>query len=355
MSSAPYLTSSQLTLWPLGVSWATVGMLSQTTPSQYNQAALSSICRLASNQVDSECGQTLRSMFITEPIRGPSHRLGFLPGNSTARLLTSWHPIRKIVGAAVAPTSQVPKTFTMVPSNAIWQESPPQGFYGTTTNEPYHGGNNSILCSSSYVSWTYGHYGTEVWVSYLNGWPHASLSVDAPAGSTTVTVDDVTGMVGSAPTFFDGADTEPTLVVGSSMDAAPAWSDQTTYAPGQTVTYNSAVYQVMIPSGPATNFGPQTPGSASAYWGVTPEPTGPGTLNLSAPTAYAHAAGTLLSAVPDDVIWACALYAKADALQRGLATVSLPGREGKAVSTEQAISDAIREAVAHLTVFRRII
>ena len=358
MSSAPYVTPTQLTAsYPLGVSWQTIGKTASTDPSpQQNMAALASVCRLASNEVDSELGQTTRTLFVAEAERGPSHRIGFLPGSGMARMMTNWHPIRKVIQGAFAPTGQFPKTFTVMQPGTIFAEQQPQGFYGTTTPDPYHGGDNSLLISGAYVNWCWGRNGTEVWATYLNGWPHAAMPAGSDADVTTLAVDDVTGMAGAAPWITDSTYTEQVYVIEATPADPAGWSATVTYPAGVTVAYGGTAYQATIPSGPGTQFGPQTP-PATGYWSTTIEPAGPGTLTLAAPTLFAHDAGTVITAQPEDILWAAALYAKAQALQRGLATLTRqgPGGSGPSQSTDEAIAAAISEAVARLSPFRRIL
>ncbi len=354
MSSAPYVSAADLIQRPLGVSWASIGKTAATNPApNQNTAALDQICRVAANQVDSEVGQTLRTLFVTEVIRGPSHRIGFLPGNDTARVLTSWSPIRKVLGGAVAATSQVPKMWTAIPAGFIYQQSPPVGFYGTNTPEPYHGGLNALLVSSTYMNWGLGRYGIDLHATYLNGWPHAVLTAGCSEGISTLQVDDVTGFVQAAPWVNDGTDAEQVTVIDAVGAAPTAWSPAVVYTAGVTVTYGGTVFQAMIPSGPNTQAGPQMP-AVGAFWSTTIEPAGPGILTLSAGTGFPHPAGTVVTAVPEVAIWAACLFAKSQALQRGLATVSIKGEDGKALSTDAVIEAAIKEAVASLVPFRRV-
>ncbi len=272
-----------------------------------------------------------------------------------ARMITNWQPIRRVLQGAVAPVVQIPKTFTVIPPSSIYPENPPMGFFGTTTPEPYHSGNNSILISPTYMNWWYGRYGTEIWATYLNGWPHTALTADSAEGARTLAVDDVTGMGGAAPWINDGGVTEQVVVTAVTPNAPVAYDATVTYPAGILVTSGGSTFQAMIPNGPGTPFGPQTP-VAGPYWSTTLEPAGPGTLTIASATLFAHTSGATVTAVPDGALWACALFAKAVALQRGLATVSIPSDGGdKAVSTEMAIQEAMREGVAHLVDFRRIV
>ena len=78
------------------------------------------------------------------------------------------------------------------------------------------------------------------------------------------------------------------------------------------------------------------------------------TLNLVAPTRYAHNAPVLVTAIPKGIRWATALYAKAWSLQNGLAAVSIPGSDGKAVTTEEAIEEAMKLAAIAVAPYCRI-
>ena len=51
---------------------------------------------------------------------------------------------------------------------------------------------------------------------------------------------------------------------------------------------------------------------------------GPGTLTLASPLAYEHAAGVMVSTLPQSVEWAAMLFAVAVALERGATAMKLP-------------------------------
>lgn len=343
------------------MSWATIGQQGTTNPpTEVNSVAIAQVLRTASNQVDKECGQTLRSMVVAEAIRGPSHRMGFLPGSSVARALTSWHPIRRVLQGAIAPVGVTPASYNVIPAGNIFPESGPMGFFGTTTPEPYHGGNNSLLISAGFINWGYGRYGTELWATFLNGWPHGSMAVGCSEGVSTLEVDEICGMVGSAPWINDGPSTEQVVVVGATPATPGAWSAMVNYPPGVMVTSGGVTYQAMMPSGPGTQFGAQTPGASApastSFWSTTIEPAGPGVLTLADGVENAHGSGATVTAMPEDVLWACALFAKAEGLQRGTATLTTNPDGGPEVTTlEKVIESTYAEAVARLADFRRIL
>jgi hypothetical protein len=90
------------------------------------------------------------------------------------------------------------------------------------------------------------------------------------------------------------------------------------------VSLSGANYACLVTNGPGTVNGAITPGTSTAYWAANPEPAGPGTLELLSPIRNPHTAPVLVTTVPPQVRWAVALYAKAEALERGVATMSIP-------------------------------
>jgi hypothetical protein len=354
MSPPPYVSAVDLTqTLPLGVSWTTMGKVAGTNPNeQQNAAALDQVCRLASAQTRGEAQQDLACRLITESQRGPSSWIGTLPSGQ-GRMLARFFPIWKVVGAAVSDAAAFPKNWTIIPPGYAYPEMTtmdgllPSGLGGWS---------NAILLSPNYFGWAFGRYGMEVQVSYLHGWPHAQLTADVEAGADTIDVDVLDGYIpGARLEVMDGAAIEQVEIQSVTPATPAAYSATLTYPTGALVTLSATTYQCLIANGPGAPNGVQGPTSTSAYWTTTIEPTGPGTVTLGGTLEFDHNAGTLVTALPYSVRWATGLFAKAMALQRGLATVSLPGNAGKGVSTEEAIDSAIKEAVAALGPYRRII
>jgi hypothetical protein len=138
--------------------------------------------------------------------------------------------------------------------------------------------------------------GFDIEVTYLNGWPHASLSATAVAGASTLVVDDIAGWAGATGVVHDGGVQEAVTVTAA------------------------------------------TPSTAGAL-------SGGGSLTLAAPLTYAHAPGTLVTTLPGSVIQATVLYAVSQALVRGATATtvqSLPG--SRSSSGSRGPDDLIAEA-----------
>jgi len=349
----PYSLPLDIQSAPLGVSWQSIGSPGSTKPdTSQNTAALLSICLTATTEVEAECNQRLACQVITEQLVGPGHRIG-IQNSGMARFITSFTPVSKVVAGLVAPVGVPHPNYTLIPAGNAYPEEQPAAT-GLTTPYQFGGGMAAIMINPAYMGWGWGREGTLVVMQYLNGWPNAQLTEDAAAGATTLEVSEVAGMTGADVWISDGGYMEEVSVTSATV-TPPAWSAASNYRAGQLVTYQGATYQGLIASGPGTPAGVQTPQTASTPWWITPaEPTGPGTLTLATPTLFAHTAPVLVTGLPYNVRWATALYAKAQALQRGLATVSVPGTGGKAAAADDAIDAARMEAVAVLAAYRRI-
>ena len=84
---------------------------------------------------------------------------------------------------------------------------------------------------------------------------------------------------------------------------------------------------------------------------------GPGTLTLAAPLANAHAAGVMVSTLPQSAIMAVIWYACSVALTRGATATSnreIPA-SGASTTGPKSPEDCAAEAERSLDVFRRII
>ena len=186
--------------------------------------------------------------------------------------------------------------------------------------------------------------GTRVQVSYLSGWPHTALMSDATAGDLSLAVDDVTAWSGAAGIILDGANTETISAGVTTQSPAPAYNPAANYFnPGTYVSYSGANYACLVQNGPGTVNGAVAPGNA-AYWLANPEPAGPGTVELQEPLAFDHTTPVLLTATPASLRWAVALLAKAEALERGVATMSIDSAENSGGGLSGAIESARREA-----------
>jgi hypothetical protein len=248
-----------------------------------------------------------------------------------------------------------PKSWTVVPCPA---GAYPEEAYRDTNARQSFGGGPGVLVQPGYLGWQFGRYGSEAMCSITHGWPHTQLMAGASVGNETLNVDDVTSMAGEGVTILDGAETETNFVNTVAPNTPNAYDPAITYQAGALVLWTDGnVYGCLISSGPGAPSGVQAPvtGGLSAYWDNTPEPTGPGVLTLARPLQFAHTAPVLVTGLPRSIQWAAALYAKSTALQRGVATLTVPGGGGgSGMSVEQAVEASIKEAVAHLTAYRRI-
>lgn len=323
--TSPYITPNELLAAPLGVTWPTIGSAtSQTGPTQpANLAALATLCRQATESVDSECGQTLRGTIFQELQLAPGHRCGLLQNND-GRFMTSRSPVAKVVqvlvtyGGPQQTSSSGPAVFqwTTVPTGFSYPSEQEIG-YGNLPSVAT-GGMNAITISGGFISYQAGRLGTRVQCTYVHGWPTAALTAAVNAGATSLPVDDVT--------LFNG-------ITGSG--ATVLVSDPLT---GLTETV------VVTAVASAAN--------------VAGEPTGPGTLTIAAPgLVNAHAVGVIVTGMPEGVRWAAMLFAKANALQRGIAVYTVPrgagGGGGGGGGAEAAIDDANKEASIELAVYKR--
>lgn len=312
----PYVTPSLLTQASTGVSWATVPAGSNVNAAQ-RLAAQANICSIATSEVDKVCAQPLRATIDTLPLYGPGTRVG-APQNGCgpATLITTRWPVLEVVSVQVAP-NRLPYVWTTIPAGqGLYSvQYPPAGLFGSTAPPAAGEGGQGILVSSEYVNWAFGRNGLAILVEYVNGWPHCGLTsaatpVTAPAVQT-IAVDDCTGWAVTSPlTGYTGA-------TGTVYDAGA-----------------QEVIQVTATS-------------------VT---QGPGTLTLASPLTYPHAAGVMVSTLPQTVVWAATLFGAAQALTRGATSTTVRQIPGAAASGASRIMDFEKQAKGLLVgTFDRII
>ena len=270
---------------------------------------------IATSQVNGEMNFPLHAVLSTEQTQGPDYYVTVQNSTGMGRVILSRWPVTSIVSVSVAPAAQFPRQWTSVPAGYWTPERPVIGRFNSNTAGGSGEGGQAILIAPNYINWCGGRNGVAVMVEYYYGWPHTHLTAAASAGTTTLAVGDVT-----------------------------AWAPFTAGEPGaEGIVYDNLGGQEAV-----------TVTSATATNGSSP-PVGPGTLTLSAATAYAHpTVGTMVSCLPSDVIWASALFAGAEALTRGAqATVvqSVPGH-GAGLTGSEALR---HQACAILSRFKRTI
>lgn len=274
----PYVTPDQLysasgaTQWPIGLSFGTLPDLSSGyATTDQNQAVLSMLCAQATTDAETIVNQPLRCTLTTEELEGPQFRVTVQWHSRNGRIICDRWPVLGVTDVQVSPNAVFPRSWTPVPAGHYEPEFPVQGLYGTNTAIPGEGG-QSIIVAPGYINWDLGREGYRVKITYYAGWPHTCLTASAAAGATSITVDDCTG-----------------------------WA----ITSGNASTTAAVVYDAL-----GGGQEPVTATKASAT-------AGPGTLTLSAPLAYSHAAGIMVSSMPQQAIWATAMLAGAAALTRG--------------------------------------
>lgn len=304
----PYVSPDILTTAPTGIAWSTIPPGKDVTPAQ-RLAAQANICAAATAQADEYCNQVLRATIDNESLAGPNFRVTMQQGTGNTRVILSRWPVLAVSSIQVSP-NVFPRQWQTIPSDQYEPEFPPIGLYGTNTPSSAGGGGQSIIIGAGYVNWVNGRQGYQLKISYINGWPHTSLTQSATAGTTTINVDDCTGWgplsattSGATGVLYDGAYQEVIQVVSASVTA------------------------------------------------------GPGTLTLASGLKFAHSPGVLCSTMPWSIIWACTLFGAAMALTRGATATTvhaIPGGAGNTMGPK-APSDLTGEGELLLHPYRRTI
>lgn len=285
--TTPYVTPDMLINAPTGIAWDIIpypqAIQQLQTEEQYN------ICVRATSMVDGFCNQVLRATADTEQLTGPDYYLTVDQNSGVARAILKRWPVLSVTAVSVSAASSFPRQWTVLPTGSADVESPIIGLYGTTTPSNAADGSQAIEIAPGYINWGLGRNGYRVAVSYLNGWPHASLQSIATTPTQTLLVDDVTAFAGATAMIFDGSKTESIQV--------------------NSVTANTPL--VLPVSGLTV-------------------PAGPGTLTLAAPIVNTHAAGIIVSSLPGSIMWATILAATCQALESGISAITIqnvPGTE----------------------------
>lgn len=308
----PYITVPMLLNAPTGVAWNLIpAPKSGGTPAQL--AEVTALCWRATSIVDTYCQQVLRATVDNEYLQGPgAPRVGIQRGTCNGLLVMRRWPVTQVLAIQTSQNSSFPRTWTTVPAGQYEVLHPLINQYTDSASATGPDGGSSILVAPGYIVDWYGRNGQRVLVSYTNGWPHTSLTANASAGATTISVDDVTGWTGASGFAYDGASTEPV-----------------------SVTAVNATNPLQLPNGVGT------------------AQTGPGTVTLSAPLAYAHTAGTVVSALPANVLWATVLAAAEQALTSGITSVTIQNIPGSETSGGKGVEDLSAMYEVLLEPFRR--
>ena len=284
----PYVTPELLTNAPTGISWSTIPFRNATSDEQYAEQL--NICQRATSMVDTVCNNVLRATINTETLWGPDYRVTVQNGIGIARMIMSRWPITQVLGGRVSWSPTFPPQWTTIPADQFSPEVPPIGIYGSSSPSDSGMGGQAIIVAPPWINWWGGRRGCRIETTYVNGWPHTSLTAAVEAGSTTVEVDDCTGW---APIEVGGVGALGVLKDGATQEAL-------------TVTEASAV-------------------------------SGPGTLTIDRPLTYGHQPGVLFTTIPESIQWATILFCVAEALSRGSTATTVQTTPGTGVNTSGSL------------------
>jgi hypothetical protein len=300
-----------LTNAPTGIAWSIIPFPKATTQQQFEEQF--NICWRATGIVDNYCNQVLRATADTEYYNGPDYRVTIQHTGNARIVLQRW-PVLQVLAVSVSPNAAFPRQWTILPSGYADIEHPIIGVYGSTTPSAAGDGGQAILIAPGFINRALGRNGYRIAISYLNGWAHTSTTSASVAGATTLQVDDVTAFTGASAFVYDGGYTE---VVSITSVAATA--------------------PLVLPISGATVA------------------AGPGTLTLSTPIANAHPAGVVVSALPQDVIWAAVLAAATQALESGIDAITIQNIPGSQTVGGHGIQELTAEYEVILDPYRRTV
>jgi hypothetical protein len=303
----PYVTPQMLLAAPTGIVWSTIGPGARPSPiEQFNEQL--NLCRRATSMIDGYVNQPLRATLDNEQLFGPGDFRFQMQPNGNARLLLSRSPITFVVGGRISMAATFPAQWTTLQASDFKPAIPLMGVFGSAVPGGSDNSGQAVYMAPFAASWLAGRNGYQVEVFYVNGWPHASLQQPASAGDMTIAIDDCTGWFPPPGTGI---------------------------LSGASATFYDPLYQETI-----------TCAAAGAQ-------TGPGTIALTAPLAYDHAVGVMVSTLPQSVIQAAILFCVSQALVRGGTATVAPG-SGAAGGGKDAMHYAI-EAEQHVHQYRRVI
>ncbi len=310
--ATPYITPAMLVNAPTGASWDIIPEPNSAPAAQ--EAELANVCWRATSYCDTYCNQVLRATADTEYLSGPGMpRCNVDPDTGAGVLQMRRWPVTEVLAIQVSPARSFPRVWT--PADAgQWDIRHPLTYPGDSASATAPDGGWTIDVAPGVIGGRgAGRGSSRVQVCYVNGWPHTSLTAAAAAGAAVLEVDDVTGWAGASGFAYDGASTETVSVVSASA-AAP----------------------LVLPAGA---------GTAQA---------GAGTITLSSPLAYGHEAGTVISALPADVILAAVWAAAGQALEAGIDAIAVQSVGGEHIASGGGGSSLFTEAELLLDAYRRI-
>jgi len=280
----PYVSPQLLTNAPTGITWKTIPTPRATAAEQYAEQV--NICARATSMVDTACNQVLRATVDTETQYGPDYYLTLSNSTFVGRMVLQRWPVIQVISGQWNSTATFPPDWQPIPGSQFAIERPIIGLYGTSAPSDAGDGGQAVLIAPGYLTWAYGRRGIAIQVTYVNGWPHTSLTVAATAGSSVIQVDDCTGW---APVTPGGQGATGVIKDASDQEAV-------------TVTASSVTQ-------------------------------GPGYLTLASPLGFGHGAGVLLTTLPEQIQQATILFAASQALVRGATATTIQTIAGTGEAT----------------------
>jgi hypothetical protein len=268
----PYITPEVLQSAPTGIDWDSVP--NRRADPRTRSAEISNICLRATGLVEGWTNQVLRASVDTEFFNGPDWRVTVQNQTGVGRVLTSRWPILQVISGQFSAAWQFPRQWQTIAANQIDIEKPPIGLFGAAQAADVPDGGQAILIAPGVINWWQGRNGWRLQFTYVNGWPHTSLTAAASQGATVISVDDCTGW---APSIFDPIDQQ--------FGATGIFYDG----------FQQEVAQVLS----------------------TSVSSGPGTMTLAAPLSWPHQSGVLFTTLSRAVMNATIDTAAAIALDRG--------------------------------------
>src|SRR5581483_10782262 len=318
---APYISPTTLITAPTGIDWSTIGEpTADPTPAQ-NMSEVWSICGRSTSRVDGYLSQTLRATIDVELLHGPDFRVTVGPASGgssptpywgrtqaqNARLIMSRWPVLQVTAVKTCPNNVWPRSWTSLPAGYFEPEVPPIGLLNTISPGGSAEGGQAVIVGGGYINWSLGRNGWAIEVTYVNGYPHCSLTSAVAAGATSLPVNDCTGW---GLTNYYGTVTGATGVI---QDGGQQESVQVT---------------------------------------ATSVASGAGNLTIPSPgLAYPHQAGTMVTTMPSSVQQACIYFAAAVALTRGATSTTIHAVGGASQSSDKGAEDLIAEGELLLHAF----
>jgi hypothetical protein len=278
ITPSPYINPEILRAASTGISWQEIPARNSTPAQQI--AEQWNICRRATSMIDTEVNQRLRATVSTETLPCPDYRVTIIGSTGAALVILARKPILSVLSGQIAALSP-PLVYQPIPGNAFVINQPAPGVYDSSVPGDAAESGQTLTLAAGYVTAWAGRRGQMLQVTYISGYPHCTLTADSPAGSDALTVDDTTGW------------------------APPAG----TAAGASGMAYSSGNEEVVRCQ-------------------ATSAVRGPGTLILDAPTGLAHQAGTIISALPSQVMQAAILFAVSQALVRGATATQIGSISG---------------------------